>query len=62
MEDDPHSGCPNSSASEEIVQQVNNRDLDDRQIQKHEMVEPIDFSKGLSHFLLTEIIDTKKAV
>lgn len=60
LKDDARSGCPKSSTSEEIVQQVHDMVLDDGRIKERVMVEAIGISKGSVHHILTEVVGLKK--
>ena len=59
LEDDPREGRPKSATSE-IIEQVHNMVLDNRQMKVHEIAETIGISKERVGYILHEELDMKK--
>ena len=60
LEDDPCKGCPKSATTPEIIEQVHDTVLDDRQMKVHEIAETIGISKEHVGYILHEELDMKK--
>jgi len=60
LEDDPHEGCPKSATPPEIIEQVHDMVLDDRQMKVRETAEAIGISKEHVGYILHEELDMKK--
>jgi len=60
LEDDPREGHPKSATTPEIVEQVHNMVLDDRQMKVCEIAETIGISKQRVGYILHEELDMKK--
>jgi hypothetical protein len=60
LEDDPHEGCPKSATTPEIIEQVHDMVLDDRQMKVREIVETIGISKECVGYILHKELDMKK--
>jgi len=60
LEDDPRKGCPKSATTPEIIEQMHNTLLDDRQMKVCEIAETIGISKEHVGYILHEELDTKK--
>jgi histone-lysine N-methyltransferase SETMAR len=60
LNDDPCEGCPKSATPPEIIEQVHDMVLDDRQIKVHETAETMGISKQCVGYILHEELDMKK--
>jgi hypothetical protein len=60
LEDDPREGCPKSATPPEIIEQVHDTELDDRQMKVREIAETIGTSKECAEYILHEELDMKK--
>jgi histone-lysine N-methyltransferase SETMAR len=60
LEDDPSEGRPKSATTSEIIEQVHNMVLDDRQMKVREIAEAIGISKECVGYILHEELDMKK--
>jgi predicted XRE-type DNA-binding protein len=60
LEDDPHDGRPFSATTPEIIEEVHDLLLDDRQMKVREIAETISISKERVGYILHEELDMKK--
>ena len=60
LKDDPRNGRPKSATTPEIIEQVHDTVLDDRQMKVHEIAETIGISKEHVGYILHEELDMKK--
>jgi len=60
LEDDPREGCPKSVTIPEIIEQVHDMVLDDRQMKVREIAETVGISKECVGYILHEELDMKK--
>jgi len=60
LEDDPRKGRPKSATTPEIIEQVHDTVLDDRQMKVREIAETIGISKEHVGYILHEELDMKK--
>jgi histone-lysine N-methyltransferase SETMAR len=60
LEDDPCEGHPKSATTPEIIEQVNNMVMDDRQMKMRKIAETIDISEEHVGYILHEQMDMKK--
>jgi hypothetical protein len=60
LEVDPCEGCQKSATTPEIIEQVHDIVLDDRQMKVHEISETIGISKACVGYILHEELDMKK--
>jgi len=60
LRDDPCEGCPKSATTPEIIEQVHDMVLDDRQMKVCEIAEAIGISKECVGYILHEELDMKK--
>jgi hypothetical protein len=57
LENDPREGCPKSATTPEIIEQVHNMVLDDRQMKVRKIAETIGISKKRAGYILHEELD-----
>jgi transposase len=62
LEDDPREGHKKSATTQEIIEQVHNMVLDDKQTKVREIAETIGISKEGVGYILYEELDMKKAL
>jgi len=60
LENDPHEGHPESATTSEIIEEVHDMVLDDRQMKVREIAETIGISKEHVGYILHEELDMKK--
>jgi len=60
LEDDPSEGCPKSATPPEIIEQVHDMVLDDRQMKAREIAETTSISKERVGYILHEELNMKK--
>jgi transposase len=60
LEDDPREGLPNNATTPEILEQVHDMVLDDRQMKVREIAETIGISKEHVGYILCKELDIKK--
>ena len=59
-DDNPKSGCPKTSTTNEQVDAIHHMGLDDRHLTVQYIAKSIDISSGLVHTILTEVLEMSK--